>query len=518
MRRDCHHCAIGFAIPAILFTGIVLGPQWTAALAQSPSTAPAPVPIAQLVPAIDAHFQRFQQVAHVPGLVYGIVRDGRVQHIGVMGVQNLDARRPVTPETLFRIASMSKVFTALAIVKLRDDGKLSLDALAETYVPEMKGWRYPTSDSPRIRVRDLLSHTGGFVTDDPWGDRQTPLPEAEFTRMLRDGVPFPRPPSIAYEYSNFGYALLGRIITNVSGRPYKDYIEQTIMRPLGMTATGYDISASPADRRALGYRWENEAFAREPDLAHGAFGSMGGVQTNAIDYAKWVTFLLSAWPPRDGAEAGPARRSSVRELSQGLNFPQRGPRPGATGAQCVQAVTYGMGLRVAQDCVAGLTLAHGGGYPGYGSYVLLLPEHDTGIFAFTNRTYAGPSGVVWDVAIELHKAGWFRSRTIPVSAALAKAYGSVMSMYQARGIGPGRAALSENFLMDRSEANWAAEFARLDREAGACRTDAPITATGALAGTFTWTCERGVINGSVLLAPTNPPTIQSLRLTAAPSR
>ena len=104
---------------------------------------------------------------------------------------------------------MSKAFTALAILKLRDEGRLSLDALAETYVPEMRGWRYPTSDSPRIRVRDLLSHVGGFVTDDPWGDRQQVLTEAEFTRMLRDGVPFTRAPDTAFEYSNFGYALLG---------------------------------------------------------------------------------------------------------------------------------------------------------------------------------------------------------------------------------------------------------------------------------------------------------------------
>jgi CubicO group peptidase (beta-lactamase class C family) len=97
-----------------------------------------PAPIQQLVPAIDAHFQRYQQAAHVPGLVYGIVKDGRVQHVGVMGVQDLDARRPVTAETLFRIASMSKAFTALAILKLRDENRLSLDALAETNVPEMR--------------------------------------------------------------------------------------------------------------------------------------------------------------------------------------------------------------------------------------------------------------------------------------------------------------------------------------------------------------------------------------------
>jgi CubicO group peptidase (beta-lactamase class C family) len=81
----------------------------------------------------------------------------------------------VTADSLFRIASMSKAFTALAILKLRDEGRLSLDATAETYVPEMRGWRYPSADSPRITVRDLLSHTGGLVTDDPWGDRQQVL-------------------------------------------------------------------------------------------------------------------------------------------------------------------------------------------------------------------------------------------------------------------------------------------------------------------------------------------------------
>ena len=145
---------------------------------------------------------------------------------------------------------MSKAFTALAILKLRDDGKLTLDALAETYVPEMRGWTYPTKDSPRLRVRDLLSHAGGFVTDDPWGDRQTVLPEADFTRMLRDGVPFTRAPGMAYEYSNFGFALLGRIVTNVSGMPFKDYIEGNIMRQLGMSDTGYDITVSPSDRKS----------------------------------------------------------------------------------------------------------------------------------------------------------------------------------------------------------------------------------------------------------------------------
>ena len=475
-----------------------------------------PQSLEQLVPRIDATFRDFAIEAHVPGMVWGVVRNGRLVHVGAYGEQDLDAHRPVDANTLFRIASMSKAFTALAILKLRDQGRLSLDALAETYVPEMRRWRYPTTDSPRIRVRDLLSHVGGFVTDDPWGDRQQVLSEAAFTRMLRAGVPFTRAPQGQFEYSNLGYALLGRIVTNLSGRPYKDYIEAEIMRPLGMGASGYDIEAAPAERRALGYRWEDEAYVREPDMAHGAFGAMGGVQTSAHDYARWVAFLLAAWPPRDGAEQGPVRRSSVRELGQGLNFPAVARRPGGSPEDCPQAAAYGMGMRVAVDCDLGLTMAHGGGYPGYGSFLLLLPERGVGIFALANRTYAGPSAPVWQAALALHRAGLLPARAQPVSEALAATYAAAGAMYQAGSLAPGQSRLAMNFLMDRSIDNWAAEFARLKAQTGACRTDAPITATGALSGLFTWTCERARLQGALLLAPTSPPTIQALRLRVEP--
>ena len=166
-------------------------------------------------------------------------------HVKGAGVQDIDTKRPVNADTLFRIASMTKAFTALSILKLRDEGKLALDAPVETYVPELRGWKYPTDDSPKIRVRELLTHTAGFVTDDPWGDRQTPLPEGDFTRLLRDGVPFTRPPATAMEYSNLGYALLGRIVANVSGQPYKDFVQGLLFTPLGMAATGYDVAAAP---------------------------------------------------------------------------------------------------------------------------------------------------------------------------------------------------------------------------------------------------------------------------------
>jgi serine-type D-Ala-D-Ala carboxypeptidase/endopeptidase len=171
-----------------------------------------------------------------------------------------------------------------------------------------------------------------------------------------------------------------------------------------------------------------------------------------------------------------------------------------------------MGMRVSQDCDLGLTLAHGGGYPGYGSYLLLLPEYGVGIFALTNRTYGAPSPPVWDSAAALRQAGALVPRTLAVSPALAGAYRAAGSMFAAGSIDPGRSLLAMNFLMDRSPENWSRELARLKEEVGTCRTGTPVTATGRLAGHFTWRCDRGELEGNLLLAPTNPPGIQALRL------
>lgn len=495
---------------------LVVAGVWPGRSAAQPAKKPDADPIAAInaaIPAIDRMFVDFQLDAHAPGLVYGVVADGRLVHVKAIGTQDLGQRRPVTADSLFRIASMTKSFTALSILKLRDEGKLSLDDLAETHVPEMRDWRYPTSDSPRIRVRHLLNHTAGFVTDDPWGDRQQPMPEAEFTALLRNGVPFAQAPGIAMEYSNLGYALLGRIVANVSGMPYRTYVEQNLLTPLGMTSSGYDVPASPIERRAIGYRWENNAWTEEPTMAHGVFGAMGGLQTSANDYAKYVAWLLSSWPARDGAESGPLRRSTVRELAQGSNFVELASRRGKTGANaCKQASAYGMGMVAAADCELGATLSHGGGYPGYGSHVLLLPDQGVGIFAFTNRTYTGASGVVWDAAMALHREGALPAREAPASPALASAHSAAAAMYRAGEVGVASNQLAMNFLMDRSAKIWKVDLLRLKQEVGDCDTRAPVTATGALSGTFEWRCTTGRIEGSLLLAPTAPPSIQKLEL------
>jgi CubicO group peptidase (beta-lactamase class C family) len=463
--------------------------------------------------AADRIFADFYLDAHIPGLVYGVVADGRLVHVGTFGVQDLDSGRPVTADTLFRIASMTKAFTALTVLKLRDNGQLRLDALAEEYVPEMRGWKYPTQDSPRIRVRDLLNHIAGFVTDDPWGDRQTPLPEPEFTQLLRAGVPFTRSPGIAYEYSNLGYAILGRIVTNVSKQPYAETITRNLLRPLGMDSSGFVADAAPLERRALGYRWQDDSWHLEPTLGPGAFGAMGGLQTSANDYAKWVAFLLAAWPARDGADSGVVARATIRELAEGSNFLRFRDRPGHHADGCRQAVAYGMGMGIAMDCDLGLTLSHGGGYPGYGSHVLLLPNRNVGIFAFANRTYAGPSAPLWDAAMTLEKAGLLgRDRAVPVGADLARAYRTAAEIYKAGDVMAGRDLLAMNFLLDRDADGWTRDLARLKAQVGDCQTSDPLTASGELTGDFIWRCKHGRVKGSLELAPTRPPRIQALEL------
>ena len=495
--------------------------RWTSGLALTLLLA-APLPalaedappqtLEQITPEIDALFAKYQADAHIPGMVYGVVKDGKLAYVRGVGVQDLTDKGAVTADSRFRIASMTKAFTALAILKLRDDGKLRLDDLAEQHVPEMKGWVYPTKDSPRIRIRDLLHHVGGLVTDDPWGDRQQVLPQEDFTKMIAAGVPFSRAPQSAFEYSNYGYALLGRIIANASGMAYADYVQQTILTPLGMTSSGFDVTKTPKAHYARGYRWENERWSPEPEMIDGAFNAMGGLQVSANDYAKWVAFLLSAWPARNDADTGPVHRATVREMAQGLNFMAVANRIGASGATaCKQAAAYAMGWRVAQDCDLGLTLAHGGGYPGYGSHVMLMPDHGVGVFALSNRTYAGPSAPAWDSAVAMDKAGLLPERRITTSPAVWDMFNRVRAAYAEGNLNRFQSGLAMNFLLDRSAENWAAEFARLKAAVGRCSEHEKLTPTGALSANFRLICERGQLDGQLLLAPTEPITLQALR-------
>src|SRR3989442_985739 len=183
---------------------------------------------------------------------------------------------------------MTKSFTALAILKLRDEGKLSLDDPASKWIPELGNLKYPTRDSAPIRIRNLLTHGAGFPEDNPWGDRQLAIPNERMTKWLMEGLPFSTAPDTAYEYSNYGFALLGRIVSKASGVPYSEYLAKNILAPLGMRSTTLEAATLPANVRAMGYRLLEKEYFEEPSLPHGAFGSMGGLLTSARDLGRYV--------------------------------------------------------------------------------------------------------------------------------------------------------------------------------------------------------------------------------------
>nr|MBA3270640.1 beta-lactamase family protein [Acidobacteriota bacterium] len=267
-------------------------------------------------PAIDQQFNDFVRREHIPGAVWGIIVDGDLAHVGTAGLRDVASKAPVTTDTVFRIASMTKSFTAMAIMKLREEGKLSLDDPAERYVEELKSLKYPTSDSPRLTIRHLLSHATGFPEDNPWGDQQLAATDEHLSAMMRAGIPFANTPGVAYEYSNYGFAILGRIVTIVSGRPYRVYLADHILKPLGMASTTLEPTEVPVNRLAHGYRWEDEHWKQEPQLRDGAFGAMGGMLTSLHDLARYVSVFVGAWPPRDGFETAPVSRAALREMQQ----------------------------------------------------------------------------------------------------------------------------------------------------------------------------------------------------------
>ena len=139
------------------------------------------------MPEIDRLFRAYATDKKIPGMIWGVVIDGQVAHLGSFGVRDRASQAPITPDTAFRIASMTKSFTALAVLKLRDDGRLSLEDPVSRWIPEFARMERPTRDTPPLTVRQLLSHSAGFPEDNPWGDQQLSATDAMMDDWLAQG-------------------------------------------------------------------------------------------------------------------------------------------------------------------------------------------------------------------------------------------------------------------------------------------------------------------------------------------
>ena len=474
--------------------------------------------LARAFPEIDRIMREFVERGHVPGAAWGIVIDGELAHAGAAGFSDLSTRAPVATDTVFRIASMTKSFTAISILKLRDEGKLSLDDPAEKYVPELQRLVYPTSDSPKITIRHLLSHAEGFPEDNPWGDRQLADTDEQLSQMLRGGIPFSHAPGIAYEYSNYGFAILGRIVSKVSGMPYADYVQQSVLKPLGMTSTTLEPSSVPRGKLALGYRWEDEQWKAEPILPHGAFGSMGGMLTTVPDLSKYVGAFLQAWPPHDGAESSPIRRSSLREMQHVWQPAAASVSRNASGETQLTSGGYGFGLRISQTCEFPLVVAHSGGLPGYGSQMRWLPDYGVGIVAFGNLRYTGWGTPIDNAIAALSATGALEPRVVHAAPALDEARTAVTRLVMGWNDADADRIAAENLFLDVDKSHRRAELDRLREQVGACTAGEGFDSVeNALRGEWSMPCARGRLRVAITLAPTMPPKVQSMTIGPAPA-
>ncbi len=507
------------AVAILMLAPLSVGAQRSSTASNAPPAAFADPQRAQRLasafPAIDELMRGFAERTRVPGLAYGIIVDGALAHTGVVGYRELSARAPVDSATVFRIASMTKSFTAVAILQLRDAGKLSLEDPVERYVPELASLRYPTSDSPRITIRQLLSHSAGFPEDNPWGDQQLAITDAEMTRLMSGGIPFSTAPGTGYEYSNFGFAILGRVVTNVSGTPYPQYVAEHVLQPLGMTSTTLQAAAVPPNRLAHGYRWQDEAWLEEAQLADGAFGPMGGMLTSISDLGRWVGFMLDAWPPRDGAENGPLSRASRREMQQVVRYNGASASSAADdGAVTLSAGGYGYGLGVRQSCVFATSVSHSGGLPGFGSYMRWLPEYGVGIIALGNLTYT-PWGGVTEQALQLIAGtGALEPRIPQPSPVLATRQQQVSRLVADWDDALADSIAAMNLYLDQEKGRRKGEIDGLRAAAGGdCRIEGAMVAENALRGRWRMRCRNGDLRVAITLAPTEPALVQALTVT-----
>jgi CubicO group peptidase (beta-lactamase class C family) len=467
--------------------------------------------LSRAFPEIDRAFLNFAQANVAPAVAWGVIIDGALVHSGATGLRDVPSNAKAMPDSVFRIASMTKNFAGLAIMKLRDQGRLSLDSPVSRYVPELRTLPYPTTDSPAITVRHLLTHSEGFPEDNPWGDRQLAETDATLSRWMRAGFPFSQAPGMGYEYSNTGFAILGQVIARVSGMRARDFIDREFLKPLGMAQTKWDTQAVPGDRIARGYGRVDGQWVLETPLADGSYGIMGGLYSSVPDLAKLVGLYLSAYPARDGDDNSPLKRASLREM-QVAHSPYRSTalRTSMTAPLSLSSGGYAFGLASTQSCRFGKIVAHSGGLPGYGSQMRWLPEHGVGIVALANGTYAGPGRAVNESLEALARTGALNPRVPqpgPELVEIKAAVNGLVSDWNDAGL---EKIAAMNLLLDRSLDRRRNEFATLREKHGVCRAEAEIEAENALRGRWTLACERGQVRLSVTLAPTLPPTVQYL--------
>ena len=305
-----------------------------------------------------------------------VSRDGQVLYEKAVGLADLDRHIPATPATKFRIGSITKQFTAAAILRLAEDEKLALDDPLARFFPDFPG-------AEKISVRQLLTHTSGLHshTDKP-GFLQSvtaPIAPEKLIASFRDDPP-DFAPGAGWHYCNSGYFLLGEIVAQISGKPLADYLREEFFEPIGMKDTGLFRNDAPPADAALGYSFADGKLTRALDWDMTWAGGAGALYSTVRDLQRWNEALFN--------------RHVLSEASLTAAFTPVTLPPGAQGMK------YGFGWAIGE--MRGLQIIdHSGGLNGFQSYLVRYPAQKVTITVLSNAQDAPPGLVPATLAHEI---------------------------------------------------------------------------------------------------------------------
>jgi CubicO group peptidase (beta-lactamase class C family) len=302
----------------------------------------------------------------VPGAVVVVVKDGHVLAQKGYGLADVDAREPVDPErTLFRIASVTKVFTATAVLQLAEQGKVKLGVDAQEYLP---GVRLPHTFTRPVTVADLLTHTSGFDERTIGMAAPSAAEAPPLDRFLAREMPSRVVPAgLFYSYSNYNYGLAGAVVQAASGMPYEAYVTRKILAPLGMTNTSFDPRSVASARPAAGYRYRGGGFKAMPQDVFAATAA-GQMYSTGADMARFMLCELQGGQA-DGTRILGSEWMRHMFTSRFAESPQL---PASGYAYVEQLIDNRRPVEQAGD------------WNGFASLVFLLPQDGLGIFVAVN--------------------------------------------------------------------------------------------------------------------------------------
>ena len=310
------------------------------------------------------HLQEVTQ-GDSPGVAVLVARDGKIVFQGGFGLADLEKKTPVTTETKFRIGSITKQFTAAAILKLTEQRKLAVTDPLSKFFPD-----FPRGGE--VTLRHLMTHTSGIhsYTDKP--DFLTKVsqriePAALIESFKNDPLDFA--PGAGFHYNNSAYFLLGEIVAKVSGKPFGDYLRDTFFEPLGMKDTGIFVNANPPPGTARGYSAGDGKITPALDWDMSWAGSAGALYSTVGDLFRWNEALFGGRVMND---------ASFKAATTPVELPPN-----------VDGMKYGYGL-VMSEFKRLPAIGHGGGLNGWSSDLLRLPEQHCTVVVLANSLPPAP--------------------------------------------------------------------------------------------------------------------------------